>query len=238
MGIKTIDIEGESTLKSISKADNFNRWMYSLMEHHLEGDVLEIGSGIGNISKYIKTSGNVTLSDLRSQYTEKLKSSFPECNVIDLDLVHADFETMYSNLLGKFDFVFALNVVEHIKEDKTALNNMKLLLKPNGKIFILVPAFQSLYNHFDVALEHFRRYNKSSLVNIAPEEMTVLDVRYFNTLGILGWIVFGKFLKQEIIPENSMGFYNRIVGIAKFLDKISFNSLGLSVYMVLQKAEK
>jgi len=238
MDIKTIDIEGESTLKSISKADNFNRWMYSLMNAHLEGDVLEIGSGIGNISKYIKTDGNVTLSDLRSQYTDQLKSSFPDYNVIDLDLVHADFKTKYSNLLGKYDFVFALNVVEHIKEDKIALMNMKLLLKPSGKIFILVPAYQNLYNHFDVALEHFRRYNKSSLIKIAPKEMVVLDVKYFNTLGILGWIFFGKFLKQEIIPENSMGFYNKIVWLAKILDRFSFNLLGLSVYMILQNDGK
>ncbi len=124
-----IDIEGETTLKSIAKADNFNSWMYQQMVPFLYGDVLEIGSGIGNISKFIKTGGQVVLSDLRYQYIEKLRQKYPERQVVKIDLVHPDFERVYNNLIGKFDFVFALNVIEHIENDKLALINMQSLLK-------------------------------------------------------------------------------------------------------------
>ena len=49
---KEFDFEGEKTLKAIASADNFNEWMYSCIKIFCKGKILEIGSGIGNISKY------------------------------------------------------------------------------------------------------------------------------------------------------------------------------------------
>ncbi len=51
--IKEIDIEGEDTLIAIAKADKFNFWMYSQLRPFLQGNILEIGSGIGNISDFL-----------------------------------------------------------------------------------------------------------------------------------------------------------------------------------------
>ena len=49
---KEIDKEGWETLLAISKADRFNRWMYDIIQPFIKGNILEIGSGIGNISQY------------------------------------------------------------------------------------------------------------------------------------------------------------------------------------------
>ncbi|MCC6516189.1 MAG: class I SAM-dependent methyltransferase, partial [Chitinophagales bacterium] len=49
---KEIDADGQTTLEAIDKADNFNEWMYQTIKPFCKGKVLEIGSGIGNISRY------------------------------------------------------------------------------------------------------------------------------------------------------------------------------------------
>lgn len=233
--MKEIDIEGESTLNAISKANNFNFWMYRQMEPYIRGNVLEIGSGIGNISKYIKTDGKIVLSDLREQYIDKLRHQYPERQIINLDLVHPHFTKEYSNIIGQFDFVFALNVVEHIEDDQLALYNMGLLLKKGGTMFVLVPAYQILFNEFDRALEHYRRYTKATLNNVLPNSVELKRSWYFNALGIAGWIIVGKILGKKIIPESNMSVYNKIVPLAKVIDFLLARKIGLSVISISQK---
>lgn len=235
--MKQVDLEGEKTLEAIAKADKFNSWMYNQMKPFLKGKVLEIGSGIGNISKLIQTDDEIVLTDLRDQYIDKLRVQFNGTKVVKLDLVHPTFEDEYSELIGKFDFVFALNVIEHIEDDKRAIYNMQLLLKKGGVQFVLVPAYQSLYNQFDIALEHYRRYTKSSLMNIFPNKKNIKTSWYFNSLGILAWFLVGKVLSKKIIPESNMSLYNKIIPIVKLCDFITAKRLGLSVIAVYQKNE-
>jgi 2-polyprenyl-3-methyl-5-hydroxy-6-metoxy-1,4-benzoquinol methylase len=73
---------------------------------------------------------------------------------------------------GTFDTVYALNVVEHIKDDNLAISNAKKLLKHDGNIIILVPAYQALYNRFDIVLEHYRRYNEQRLNSLLSNHFT------------------------------------------------------------------
>ncbi|MBU2592258.1 MAG: class I SAM-dependent methyltransferase [Patescibacteria group bacterium] len=40
---------------------------------------------------------------------------------------------------GVFDYVFCLNVLEHIKEDDEALKELKRVVKVNGKVFVEIP---------------------------------------------------------------------------------------------------
>ncbi len=180
--MKEVDLEGEYTLNAISKADNFNFWMYEQMKPFLKGNILEIGSGIGNISKYIQTDGKIVLSDLREQYIQKLQKVYPDRQVIKLDLVHPKFAEVYSDYIGNFDFVFALNVIEHIEQDKVAIENMRSLLKVGGVFFILVPAYQFLFNNFDIALEHIKRYTSTSLFKSLPNNSRVFGTWYFKSL--------------------------------------------------------
>jgi hypothetical protein len=64
---KEHDAEGLETLKAIKDADAFNNWMYSQIAPFVESPVLEIGSGIGNISKFCLADGHsLTMTDIRS----------------------------------------------------------------------------------------------------------------------------------------------------------------------------
>lgn len=234
--IKTIDLEGLITLNVIEKADYFNEWMYNTISPNCNGKILEIGSGIGNISQFfIKENKDIILSDLRDNYCEILKEKYTN-QVLKIDLVHPNFDIEYSELLESFDSVFALNVVEHIENDITAIANCKKLLKIGGTLTILVPAYQWLYCDFDVELEHFRRYTKTNLnAIINKNQMQIKNTFYFNVIGILGWFWTGKILKKKTIPEGQMGLFNLLVPIFKLADFFTLRKIGLSVICVSVK---
>lgn len=234
---KEIDTEGIDTLSVLANADNLNTWFYSTIKPYCKGRILEIGSGIGNISQhFINNNYDITLSDLRDNYLEALSNRFPKFNprkFYSLDLVDPHFDEKYKDKFDSFDTIFALNVVEHIKDDQQAILNCYKLLKKGGTLIILVPAYQSLYNQFDSELEHYKRYNQKGLSKLFSQAtFSIIHKQYFNAAGILGWFVSGRLLKNKLLPEGQVSFYNKLVPLFKITDKILFNKVGLSVITV------
>jgi 2-polyprenyl-3-methyl-5-hydroxy-6-metoxy-1,4-benzoquinol methylase len=232
---KEIDQEGLEVLEAINVAKNFNHWMYKTIVSHCSGNILEIGSGIGNISTHFLENGHdIVLSDIRENYRSILADKFMayQPQIIDLDMVHTDFDNHYRHLLNTFDTVYALNVVEHIEDDRGAIRNAKKLLRKGGKMIILVPAFNTLYNGIDRSLEHYRRYTIKTLTNIMSPELSIIHQRYFNFLGILGWVVMGGVFKRSDIKSNQTRVYEMLLPVAKGLDSIFKHFFGLSVIVV------
>lgn len=236
MSLKEIDLEGMETLHVIEKANKFNRWMYETIKPFCKGKILEIGCGIGNISEFfIQDSQDIILSDLRVNYLEIVSKKFIN-PTIKINLIDPEFDTKYDKIIGTFDTVFALNVIEHIEDDKQAIANCKKLLKKGGNLIILVPAYQFLFNNFDKELEHFRRYTRKKIETvIAENNLEIVNSFYFNFIGIIGWYVSGSILKKKTIPENQMGLFNLLVPVFRWADKIILNKIGLSVICVSKK---
>ncbi|MBA4409669.1 MAG: class I SAM-dependent methyltransferase [Odoribacter sp.] len=232
---------GPETLEVISVADNFNRWMFQTIKPHCTGNILEVGSGIGNISQFFLADNlEISLSDLSTDYFKILESkfgSFPNLKgLFTLDFAEKELEQKYPHLIGKFDTVFALNVLEHVPDHEQSIRNCYKLLKPGGKLVILVPAFQSLFNQFDVALEHQRRYTPKTLKKVmSVPGFNIIHCRYFNSIGILGWFVSGKLMGKNAIPGGQMKLYDQLVPLWKVVDWFLKPLLGLSVICVAQK---
>lgn len=235
------DVVGGETLDVISEADKFNEWMFNTVDKNTHGEILEIGSGIGNISNFfIDKNRSISVSDMREEYCELLKEKFTGKNnfknVYQLDIVDPDFDEKHRDLLGKFDSVFALNIIEHVEKDDLALKNCVKLLKTGGQLLILVPAFMGLYNSFDTELGHYRRYTKVQLEKMFIEnKLSINYSRYFNFAGILGWWLSGNILKKKNIPSGQMKLYNRLVWIFKILDFFTNRFVGLSVIVAGKK---
>jgi len=241
MSRSTIDEVGLATLEHLSDVDRLNDWMFESIQPYINGKVLEIGSGIGNISSRVIRNGiPLCVSDYSDHYCRLLEKKFAGQplmkGVFQLDLADADFESVYPTLIGRFDTVFALNVVEHIRNDGLAIANARRLLKPGGLLIILVPAFQVLYNGFDKELEHFRRYTRRSVKNLLRTQgLEVVTSWYFNLAGILGWFVSGALLGKKVLPAGQLTLFNRWVPLFRLADRLTFNSAGLSVIIVGKK---
>ncbi len=240
---KEFDKEGLETLKVIEGASHFNAWMYQCVAPFLKGRVLEIGSGIGNISEEVLKHGfSLTMSDIRSNYCEYLKDKFKGRKgiegIIEFDLVHPDFDVKYASMLGTYDSAFALNVVEHIEDDQLAINNAMKLLRKGGNLIVLVPAYQWLYNNFDKELFHFRRYNRKGVKELFSRAGSqIKSAIYFNAFGIPGWFITGKIFGKKTIPSGQMNFFNSLVPVMKVLDRMTGRNIGLSVVVAGEKMD-
>ncbi|MGA1978283.1 MAG: class I SAM-dependent methyltransferase [Bacteroidales bacterium] len=239
--IQGSDPVGAVTLSHISEAEAFNKWMYSTISPYLNGRILEIGSGIGNISEFLlKDKSNVTLSDLRPEYCDFLLNHFHGKNslegVVTIDLAEKDFDGVYGKILESFDSVFALNVIEHIENDFLAVRNCMKLLKKGGMLVLLVPSYHWLYCRFDEELGHFRRYNRKSLRDLMALNGFIIENLFnFNAAGVFGWFLFGKLLNNKQIKQGQMKLYNIFVSLFSMIDKILFHKLGLSLIIAARK---
>jgi 2-polyprenyl-3-methyl-5-hydroxy-6-metoxy-1,4-benzoquinol methylase len=235
------DPAGHQILQSIAAAPKFNAWMYAQITPYLQGTVLEIGSGIGNISAFVVADGyDITLSDYNPDYCGELRKKFGDKknvrSVEQIDLQATDFFTRYASLQAGFDTVYLLNVLEHLKDEALAIEACQFLLKPGGRLILLTPAYPFLYAKLDAQLGHYRRYTRKTLAAVVEQQgLQVIACRYFNALGLAGWAVSAKLLRRTTIQEGQMKWFERLMPLARLLDGLVARQIGLSVICVGKK---
>ena len=236
-----MDPTGFHTLEVIAKADQFNKWMYQTIRPYLKGNILEIGSGIGNISEFVINDGfDITLSDYNPEYFHTLSNLYSGRSnvkeILSIDLQHPHFFSIYSHLKEKYDTIYLLNVIEHLEDDATAIRFCHSLLKPGGRLIVLAPAYQFLYSTLDKELGHYRRYTIKKLAQLLEhQQLSVLQNHYFNALGMAGWLVSGKFLGNRRLEAGETSLFNKLVPFAKLADWLTAGKTGLSVIMTAEK---
>ena len=235
------DQDGLHTLQVMSSASAYNQWMYQTIAPFCQGKILEIGAGLGNISRYfLQDNCDLYVSDFQYHYREALihlmRLYKMERDPFDIDLMHPYFEKVYGDLIGGFDTVFALNVIEHIEDDRLALNNAWKLLKRGGRLIVLVPSYNWLFNELDRALKHVRRYTKKDLEKLFQEfEWPIIHKQYFNCVGIPAWFLSGKLQRNSLIPSSQLRLFDTFVPLFKWIDRLTFNVAGLSTIIIGQK---
>lgn len=235
------DAVGKATLDAVSRAGKFNYWMYQQVKPYLKGNVLEVGSGTGNISSFIAADGfNTVLSDIQPAYADLLTRKFSDTSsikgVLQIDMQDPQFTTRYASLKGSFDAICMLNVIEHLSDDRIAVANCRFLLKDKGHLILLAPAYSFLFCQLDRNLGHFRRYTTRSLAKVCADNgFTILQQRYFNIAGIAGWLVSGKILGSVQLQPGQMKLFDNLMPLVKLADAMCLNRAGLSAIVAAQK---
>lgn len=225
-----------STLESMSQAVWYNRWTLNQFSKYLSGDILEIGCGIGNFSQYLINYGNLTAMDVNKEYVNEAKDKIKGRGEIGIgDIERGEFFFKSKN----FNSVVCINVLEHIKDDKKALNNIYNLLIPNGYLILLVPAHNALFNSIDNSIGHFRRYEKESLLNLLNEcKFTILKCKSLNFVGGIGWFIAGKLFKDKTVSEGKIKIFNALSPFFLTLEKIITIPFGTSLLIIAKKDKK
>jgi len=116
-------------------------------------------------------SGGVLIESLKMHGFRRLQGIDIDDNAVEIcrqkgisDVHIADAEkTEFKD--QQFDLIIASDVLEHIRDEDRALQEWRRILKSGGKLIIFVPAFQFLWSAHDEVNHHYRRYQKSGLIN-------------------------------------------------------------------------
>ena len=137
--------------------------------------ILEVGCGTGGNFQMLQSYGTLSameLDDEARQMAEHRKICHVKKGKLPEEIPFTD----------KFDLVCALDVIEHIENDLSALEALRDKLNRNGKILITVPAYQFLWSKHDVLNHHKRRYLKKQLLQLISKAGLGLEYStHFNT---------------------------------------------------------
>jgi SAM-dependent methyltransferase len=114
--------------------------------------VLDAGCGWGTNLEYLERNGYRAIGlDISRRALQRLDRP-------DRELIEADLTQALPGQVAQFDAVIALDVIEHLDDDRTAVTRLGQLAKPGGLVILSVPALPSLISEFDVVQGHRRRY--------------------------------------------------------------------------------
>jgi len=226
-------------LNFFDNAKNYREYQIDIIKKELKGTVVEIGPGNGSLcEKYNTYCDNVVLFEPSKNLFKNLETKFQSNEKIKIN------NSEFSSSNKKFDCFLLMDVIEHIENPQTLIKSLYDSLNENGKILINVPAFQHLYSKFDEDVGHFKRYTKSSFVKelllIKPKKVKMF---YYDFLGYflslvsqLLFLVSKKYKKNYKKDfKSKIKLWNYLIPISKILDRCAINSLGKSLFIIINK---
>ncbi len=228
---------GKDTLSRMRVMKNNNRWLFNQIKPYIGDRVLEIGSGIGNISALLSSlKKKLILTEINEHYVDYLRQRFignPSIEVFRKDVTSNDFLDLRN---FNTDTAVCINVLEHIKDDNKALENIYHTIELDGKLILVVPALKPLYGSIDKGLDHFRRYSRTDLKDkLESKGFIVEEMFYHNFLSAIGWFVNGRILKKKIISSVQVKILDLFIPIIAAIERRIKVPLGLSLIVVCRK---
>jgi hypothetical protein len=213
----TFTYQGQE-LDLFAHARNWKQYWSSRVGQWIEGDVIEVGAGIGVNTALLQNPRVRTWHclepdpNLARRLTEAV-AGIPGCS---------SSTGMIDSLAGRqFDSILYIDVLEHIEADRDELRRAAELLRPGGHVIVLSPAHQFLFSPFDAAIGHYRRYNKASLSACSPESCALESMFYLDFFGMALSVANRLLLRQSSPTLQQIQTWDRyIVPASRMLDGV------------------
>ena len=191
---------------------------------------LEVGCGTGFVlSGIAKSFPNISLSgsEIFIAGLAHASNRVPQANLMQMDARRVPF-------VEDFDTIGAFDVLEHIEEDTTVLNQLYRALKPEGVLLLTVPQHPSLWSIADDYAYHVRRYTGKEIeAKIVNSGFEILKSTSFVT-SLLPAMVISRLVQNKNIekfnPANELKinpFINKIF-YSLMVSELTGIKLGLS----------
>ncbi len=219
---------GTDNLEVMTEAVNYNRFLRdSVLEYVRPGaKVLDFGAGPGTFADLMAESG-VKVDCLEPDKSLQRLLSDKGHHVIDYD--------SWTEQTGSYDVIYLLNVLEHIKNDQEAAEQIAALLRPGGRVIVYVPAYEMLFSAMDYKVEHFRRYRRPQLQRIVRNTgLRIERSIYCDPMGFFATLAYrigGR--RDGSISIPALKAYDRMVfPLSRALHPVTGKMFGKNILVV------
>jgi ubiquinone/menaquinone biosynthesis C-methylase UbiE len=161
----------------VGKREFVRHWITKVRKPGATDVLLDCGAGTGRFAKEMEAHCRVLVLDDHEEALQLLGTRFSKGQILQLS------ENGIPLPPGSLEYVTALDVLEHVPDDKMVVQGFYRSLKPGGLAVVTVPASMALWSDWDVSLHHFRRYERSQLKALFnDQEWEIVHVNYTNTL--------------------------------------------------------
>lgn len=220
---------GKDNLEAMRLAKRYNAFLVELIERHApHGDrILDFGAGLGLFADALRDRGRrVACLEVDAELASRLAGR-------GFDAVQSPSELAD----GSLDYVYSLNVLEHIDDDVAALSALKPKLRANARLLIYVPAFPILFSAMDRLVGHQRRYTAGSLRTALEKAGLIVEhVEYADSLGFPASLAYRILGGNGVLDASSVVAYDRwVFPLSLRIDTIARHFIGKNVFAVARK---
>jgi ubiquinone/menaquinone biosynthesis C-methylase UbiE len=220
---------GVDNLEAMAEAQNYNEFLVRLIRCGARpgARTLDFGAGVGTFAEQLHDDLQITCVEADEGLQQLLRRK-------GLDAA-GDMGDLPDE---SFDYVYSLNVLEHIDDDFSIVKEWHRLLKPGGAALVYVPAFRLLYGPMDRKVGHVRRYSRIELrtiLNRAGFEVERLE--YADSLGYPASLV-AKVVGTDdgTLDPKLVRLYDRAVfPVSRALDTVARRVAGKNVWALARK---
>jgi 2-polyprenyl-3-methyl-5-hydroxy-6-metoxy-1,4-benzoquinol methylase len=219
------EYSGRDNLEIMREAKNYNRFLLDLVlaQASTKELVVDFGAGGGTFSLPVAAeSFRLICVETDPVLSSRLLGNGLKV-ISSLELIED----------GSVDYLYTLNVLEHIEDDDVIVKLWMQKLRPGGRIFVYVPAFEALFSSMDFKVGHFRRYTKQTLnAKLKKAGFQVVEAKYADSIGYFATLIFKAFDNGEgSVNVHMLKFYDRwIFPLSRIVDLIASPFLGKNVY--------
>ncbi len=225
-------------LETMQEAKRYSAHLFGLLRPHVGARVLEVGCGIGTMSRQLADVADLVLGiEPNPNCVDRVRKEMDGHPKFTLRVCHLEECDPVELASHRFDTVVCVNVLEHIEDDVAALTAFKDVVEPGGRVLVWVPAIQAAYGPLDAELGHHRRYTKATLRRAYEAAgLDLLALRYSNPIGLLGWMFNAHVTKSKAHSIEQVRLFERLVAPwALPMERLITPPIGLSVVAVGQR---
>ena len=219
-------------LEALVYAVKYSRYQCNFLETEIKKfgnkkvKILDFGAGIGTYPDMLTELGYTIDCVEKDPYMIKVLKK-------NKHRVYDDIKKVKE----KYDVIYSLNVLEHIKNDTKILDQLKNCLKDTGEIVLFVPAFNIIYNKLDVKSGHYRRYRTKDLQKLAKNtQLKLVSVKYSEPIGFLIAFLYRIIGGSDKLDPRMVTIYDKyILPVSVSLEPITRKSFGKNILGIFTK---
>lgn len=220
-----LEYSGRDNLEAMKEAKKYNKFLFELILQQADKSslVVDFGAGDGSFSLSVAAAG----ARLICVETDPVLSSGLSANGLE---VVSSLDALDD---CSVDYIYTLNVLEHIEDDDAIIKLWMQKLRPGGRLLVYVPAFEVLFSSMDKKVGHFRRYSKKMLSEkLNKAGFQIAETKYADSIGYFATLLYKMLDNGEgSVNLRMLKLYDKwVFPLSRLLDLVVAPLFGKNVY--------